>query len=112
MAAAWFNRVAPSGWSATSAGLEPQETVSAHAVRLLAGTPVADLLDETSPRPVSAVSDPALVVTIDCSLDSAPGAVSWRLDNAEFEEPMCSEIRQRAEELATALATGGSTPDR
>src|SRR5579864_2342132 len=39
LAAAYFDQSAPVGWCAVSAGLEPGETLSHTAARLLAGTP-------------------------------------------------------------------------
>jgi protein-tyrosine-phosphatase len=107
MAAAWFNGAAPAGWSATSAGVTPQSTVSRHAPRLLAGTPVSHLLDEAPPRPVSAVPDPALVVAIDCEAGALPEAVRWTLDHQEFDGAMCEEIRLRVRRLVGALPGGG-----
>jgi len=100
MAAAWFNHAAPAGWRATTAGLEPQEQVSVHAPRLLAGTAAEPMLDDAPPRPVSAVPSPALVVTIDCAL---PGAVRWQLESGEFDDAMCRELRDRVRELAATL---------
>ncbi|MDQ3113978.1 MAG: hypothetical protein M3Q84_07760 [Actinomycetota bacterium] len=45
VAAAWFDGCASGGWRATTAGVVPQTAVSRHAPRLLAGTPVAHLLE-------------------------------------------------------------------
>jgi hypothetical protein len=112
IAAAWFNRVAPPGWRATSAGIAPQATVSAHAPRLLAGTPVEGLLDRGLPRPLAAVADPDLVVTIDCPPGQVPGALAWALANQQFDAALAEELRQRAEALARTLAgaTGSAEP--
>lgn len=104
IAAAWFNGAAPPGWWATSAGVEPQATVSEHAPRLLAGTPVEGLLDTELPRPLTAVADPALVVAIDCRPGDVPGALSWELTAQEFGAGMREELRERAEALAHSLA--------
>jgi len=101
LAAAWFNALDVPGWHATSAGLEPQPGVSVHAARLLAGTPVRDLLDEEPPRPLSAVPDPDLVVTIDCP--GPVGGTSWRLAHVAFDDAMCAEIRDRVRALAETL---------
>lgn len=105
LAAAYFNRAAPAGWQATSAGLQPQQAVSGHAGPLVAGSDVAGLLDLSPPRRVEAVSDAGVVVAIDCEL---PGAVTWRLDQQEVGEEMRDELRQRAERLAVELR--GRTP--
>ncbi|RJL35461.1 hypothetical protein [Bailinhaonella thermotolerans] len=104
IAAAWFAGAAPGGWTATTAGLEPQERVSAHAPRLLAGSEVADLLDVDLPRPLSAVGEAALTVAIDCPPGAVPGAVEWRLDAREFGEAMNAELRERARRLARELS--------
>lgn len=103
MAAAWFDGLGLSGWTATSAGVQPQPQVSAHAARLLAGTPVRALLDEDLPRPVSAVPDADLVVAIDCP-PQVSADVRWTLTQQSFEEPMCAEIRDRVQALAAALS--------
>ncbi len=105
MAAAWFNGSAPPGWWATTAGIIPQKAVSEHAPRLLAGTAAAALLDTEPPRPLTAVPDPRLVVAIDCpgvSFDHPK--LSWQLDNADFDEAMGAELRQRAQDLARLLS--------
>lgn len=103
MAAAFFNRAAPPGWHATSAGVEPQETVGSNAVRLLAGTDAEALLDREPPRSIAAVEAPAQTVAIDCDV---PGAKRWNLDRREFDHAMRDEIRGRAEALARGLADG------
>jgi hypothetical protein len=100
LAAAWFNHAPPPGWRATTAGVEPQEQVSVNAPRLLAGTAAEPMLDHGLPRPMSAVTDPALVITIDCAV---PDATSWHLDAEQFDDAMCAEIRQRVDELTSCL---------
>ncbi|MDX8048492.1 hypothetical protein SK571_03785 [Lentzea sp. BCCO 10_0798] len=102
MAAAWFNGAGLPNWSATTAGIEPQTEVSAHAGRLLAGTPVEALLDQALPRPISAVPQADLVVAIDCE-NPLEGAVAWRLVHSEFDDAMCAEIRDRVTELVATL---------
>jgi hypothetical protein len=59
------------------AGLEPQPSLSLHAPRLPAGTPVEALLDHALPRSRAAVADlaPAVVAAIDCP---PPGRCSAR----------------------------------
>ena len=100
MAAAFFNAQAPSGWSATTAGLEPQPEVSVHAPRLLAGTVAEPHLDIALPRPMAAVADPARTIAIDCALD---GADSWQLVQAAFDEAMRDEIADRVRTLIAEL---------
>ena len=103
MAAAYFNRIAPPGWHATTAGVEPQATVGANAVRLLAGTDADALLDREPPRSIAAVGSPAQTVAIDCDV---PSAERWDLQTREFDDAMRDEIRGRAEALARDLADG------
>lgn len=105
IAAAWFNLVAPPGWRATSAGITPQATVSAHAPRLLAGTPAEGLLDHSLPRPLAAIVDPDVVVTIDCPPGAVPGAIGWTLATQQFDAALAGELHQRAETLASSLVT-------
>ena len=105
IAAAWFNLVAPAGWRATSAGITPQATVSTHAPRLLADSPAEGLLDHSMPRPLAALADPDVVVTIDCPPGAVPGAIGWTLATQQFDAALASELRQRAEALASALVT-------
>ncbi|MFI8829049.1 hypothetical protein [Streptomyces sp. NPDC053431] len=100
MAAAFFNALAPAGWHATTAGIEPQTEVSIHAPRLLAGMDAEALLDHEQPRPIAEVPAPARVVAIDCALE---GAERWDLGHAEFDEGMRDEIRARVEVLAREM---------
>ena len=100
LAAAWFNHAPPPGWRATTAGVEPQDQVSVHAPRLLAGTAAEPMLDHALPRPISAITQPALVIAIDCAV---PDATSWHLDADQFDDVMTGEIRQRVGELTCQL---------
>jgi protein-tyrosine-phosphatase len=106
IAAAWFCGLGVAGWTATSAGVQPQARVSVHAARLLAGTPVSALLDEALPRPMSAVSQPDLVVAIDCPPE-VDADVRWDLAHQEFDEGMCAELRDRVEHLVTSRRVDG-----
>jgi hypothetical protein len=103
IAAAFFNRIAPAGWEATSAGVEPQDTVGLNAVRLLAGTDAEALLDLAPPRPVAAVPSPNRIVAIDCDV---AGGERWDLLHREFAAPMRDELRSRAEALAREVRSG------
>jgi hypothetical protein len=103
IAAAWFNGLRLPGWTALSAGVDPQTEVSLHAARLLSGTPVRHLLDEAAPRPLSAVPDPELLVAIDCA-DRFPADVRWTLECQSFDEQMCAEIHDLVHALAATLA--------
>lgn len=108
IAAAWFGALAPAGWVATSAGVWPQESASAHAPRLLAGTAASAFLDSELPRPISAVGDPDLVVAIDCPAGAPPAGEVWSLAHQEFGEPMVAELRARVVDLVRRLEPGGT----
>jgi len=111
IAAAWFGALAPAGWTATTAGVDPQATVSVHAPLLLADTPALAFLDRELPRPLSAVPGPALVVAIDCPADVVPDAVAWELTHAEFGPELAAELRRRVLELVGSLdAAAGGRP--
>ena len=105
VAAACFNRVAPPGWLALSAGVEPQDTLGDNAVRMLAGSGAEAWLDRDRPRPISAVSSPARVIAIDCDVVT-PGAECWELVSHQFDQAMSTELCARAELLARDLAGG------
>ncbi len=111
LAAAWFNAGAPEGWSATSAGINPQAAVSEHAPRLLAGTAVLPLLDQSAPRALSKIARADLIVAIDCQPHEVEEALHWRLLNNDFDEAMRDELRLRAEALADRLQHGDSDLD-
>jgi hypothetical protein len=111
IAQAYFDAVTADGWQAVSAGTHPQETVSAHAGRLLAGTPAAATLDNAIPRPVNAVPDPDVVVAIDCIDTPLPGAVAWRLQHQEFDTAMRDEIRGRVAALVSELGAAAASSD-
>jgi len=103
IAAAFFNHVAPAGWLARSAGVEPQETLGTNAERMLAGSEAEAFLDHDPPRPISAVPSPELIIAIDCNVPIA-GAERWDLASQQFDEAMRSQLRERAELLARNLA--------
>jgi hypothetical protein len=103
MAAAFFNRLAVSGWDATSAGVTPQEEMSTNAVRLLAGTDAEGFLDLTAPRPLTTVPDPARTIAIDCDLADAD---RWELAHQAFDAEMRDELRQRVDALAREIGDG------
>lgn len=98
LAAAWFSARAPSGWRATSAGLQPDETVSPHAARLLAGTPAEAGLDRSPPSAIPPAS--AILVAIDCAL---PGAIRWDLTARQPGDAMRDEIADRVQALIAEL---------
>jgi len=104
LAAAFFARVAPSGWTATSAGLDPGPELSPTAGTLLAGTDAEAFLDRKPPRSLAQVVAPDRIVGIDCGPDGVTD--HWELRHREFDAAMRDEIRARAEALATELGDG------
>ena len=104
LAAAFFAGVAPPGWRATTAGLDPGPALSPTAARLLAGTEAAAFLDPAPPRAIASVASPDRVVGIDCAPDGATDR--WELRHREFDAAMRDELRARAEALATELGDG------
>lgn len=99
VAAALFAAAGPRGWHPTSAGLTPQEVVSIHASRLLAGDPAAELLDVSPPRQfASEAAD--MVVGIDCDL---PDARRWNLAYEWPTEQARDELRALVADLAVEL---------
>jgi arsenate reductase (thioredoxin) len=104
MAAAFFEGIAPPGWRATSAGLDPGPELSPTAARLLAGTKAEALLDAAPPRAIAAVPSPDRVIGIDCAPVGATDL--WNLSHSEFDVAMRDEIRALAEALASELGEG------
>jgi hypothetical protein len=100
LAAALFNSVAPPGWRATSVGLQPQAALSVHAERMIAGTEAEAWLDRGPPRGMTAVEDPARVITIDCAVD---GAVRWDLVGQRNDSAMLDELRAHVLRLVADL---------
>src|SRR5215204_3443655 len=90
VAAAFFARVAPPDWLATSAGQEPDAVFSTTAERLLAGEEAAAFLDHAPPRAIAAVPSPALIVAIDCDVPGA--ATRWTLRHRVFDDVMRDEL--------------------
>jgi len=104
LAAAVFNQVAPDGWHATSAGLQPQDEMSTPTMALVAGTDLDALLDRRPPRPVPDPSVAAMAISIDCDL---PGAVRWDLADPQVGAAMLDELRRRVEALARQVDDAG-----
>jgi hypothetical protein len=104
MAAAFFERLAPMGWRATSAGIEPGPELSPTAARLLAGTDAEALLDSAPPRAIADAGSANRVVGIDCAPDGVTDR--WDLSQFEFDVAMRDEIRALAEALAAELGDG------
>ena len=65
LAAAFFNAAAPSGWHATSAGIEPQDAISGSALELVDGTPGHAHLEQAPPRAIADAGRAERTVAID-----------------------------------------------
>jgi len=106
LAAAIFNSSAAAGWQAVSVGLEPGDALSPTAARLLAGTPAEPFLDREAPRSIDSAPSADRVIAIrNPSIHfEVPGAETWDLTSAAFDEQMRAEIRTRVEQLADELA--------
>jgi protein-tyrosine-phosphatase len=105
IAAAFFNRTAPAGWRALSAGVDPAETLSPTAESLLAGTGADDFLDRSPPRPVAAIAEPRRVIALRnpaIQYALASSAETWDLEHSSG-APLRDEIQLRAETLARSL---------
>jgi protein-tyrosine-phosphatase len=102
MAAAYFDVVAPPGWKAISAGIDPGLELSPTAARLLAGSDAETFLDPAPPRAIAAVTTANRVIGIDCQPEEATD--HWKLTESEFDVPMRDEIRARVEALAADLS--------
>jgi hypothetical protein len=93
IAAAYFDKSAPPGWCAISAGVDRAETLSHTAARLLAGSTAVAFLDLAPPRPIAAVPDPERVIALrNPSIRyELEGAEAWDLAHPEG-EPLRDEI--------------------
>ena len=101
IAAAYFNAMAPPGWSATSAGATPQREVSERLTPTMAGTGVEPFVDLGSPRSMDALK-PALVIAIDSDV---PGAETWSTANGEpiSDVEVRDRLRTRVADLVRRL---------
>src|SRR5712692_11226397 len=81
LAAAFFNSSAPAGWQAISAGLEPGESLSPTAARLLAGTSAEPFLDRAAPRSIDSAPPAEQIIAIrnPAIRFELTGAVTWDL---------------------------------
>lgn len=101
LAAAMFNAAAPSGWNATSAGVQPQEAVSVYAAPLVQGTAAAARLELGPPQPLAARCPAELIIAIDCQVGASR---SWRLRDGEPGVGMRDEIGSMVAGLVEELS--------
>jgi arsenate reductase (thioredoxin) len=109
MAAAYFLSVAPAGWHAVSAGIEPGDVLSTTAETLLADTVAEEFLDHSPPRSIDAVREPWRVIALRNPEIQYELASDERWDlTSSAGRPLRDEIRDRAEALARSI----SAPER
>lgn len=106
IAAAYFNAWAPAGWSAISAGVNPQSEPSARLQKVMAGTVAEQFVDRARPRSIADVSTPgARVVAIDTPVK---GAESWTTasgserEDAALRDEISGQVRALVDEIATS----------
>lgn len=105
IAAAFFNAWAPAGWSATSAGVEPQSQPSTRLVKVMAGTEAEDFVDRARPRSIADVpTSEARVIAIDTLV---PDVESWSTKDrrepgdAALRDEIARQVRALVDEIAT-----------
>ena len=99
LAAAFFNRLRPDGWEASSAGLTPQSEVSVRVGPLLAGTGAEAFADLGKPSPLDPL-EADRIIAIDALVD---GAEVWTT-TASSDEELRDEIRLRVDHLVAELS--------
>lgn len=106
------DRAALAGWRAVTGGVEPAETVSEHAVRLLKGSSEELFLDRRRPRSVEAATDAVgpvdRVIAIDCAPDGrtsseAARQTSWRLTGEWPNRAVLVELRRLVRGVVSEL---------
>ena len=103
LAAAFFNAAAPTGWRAASAGLDPQQSMSAAAVELATSTAAEPHLELGRPSALADAGPVDRIVAIDCDV---AGTDRWDLAVGDVGPAQRDEIRARAEALAAELRPG------
>src|SRR5688572_13926454 len=102
MAAAFFNRIAPPGWTAISAGIEPDIELSPTATLLMAGADAAMHLDQDPPRALESLRQGDRIVAIDS--EPAGATDHWEIQHREFDVAMRDEIRTLTEALVVEIS--------
>lgn len=116
IAAAYFNAWAPAGWSAISAGVNPQSEPSIRLAKVMAGTVAEKFVDRARPRSIADVpTSDARVIAIDTAV---PDAESWSTDSyseqgseqgdAALRDDISRQVRAVVDEIAT---TRGEEPE-
>ena len=102
IAAAYFDALAPDGWSATTGGVTPQQEISERLLPTLEGTEAEAHVDESAPRAVrEGVASRTIV--IDAELPMADEA--WRTSDGQelTDEELREQIRKGVEKLVRDL---------
>jgi len=117
MAEAYFNKYAPEGWMAVSAGIRPAENIHPNAVRLMAeeGIYIGDKRPRLLTRSLQEDADLAIIV---CSGSECPVVYSRHVEEWSIPDPSSmtienarsvrDEIKKRVYELVERLR---SNPD-
>ena len=102
IAAAYFDALAPEGWSATTGGVTPQSEVSERLRPTLEGTEAEPFMDESNPQ-VATTGAAIRTIAIDANMPLADE--TWRTSEGEppSNEDLREEIRRRVERLVRDL---------
>src|SRR5215213_2352869 len=102
IAAAYFDALAPEGWSATTGGVTPQSEISERLLPTLEGTEAEQFVDTTAPR-AAREGVAARTIVIDADLQIADDA--WRTSDGEplTDDELREQIRRGVERLVRDL---------
>ena len=102
IAAAYFEALAPEGWSSTTGGVTPQAEVSDRLLPTLAGTEAEPFVDSSAPR-AAREGVAARTIVIDSELAVADEA--WRTSDGEplTDEELREQIKRGVERLVRDL---------
>ena len=109
IAAAYFDALAPEGWSATTGGVTPQDEISERLLPTLDGTEAAPFVDKSAPR-AAREGVAARTITIDAALPAADEA--WRTSDGEAltDDELREQIKRGVERLIQNLPS--DPPDK
>lgn len=102
IAAAYFDALAPQGWSATTGGVTPQDEISERLLPALDGTEAAPFVDTSAPR---AAREGVAVRTIVIDADLPAADEVWQTSDGEPlpEEELRERIKRGVERLIQNL---------
>ncbi|HEX6337388.1 MAG TPA: hypothetical protein VFZ85_10570 [Jiangellaceae bacterium] len=106
------DRAGLAGWRAVTAGVEPAEAVSEHAVRLLKGSSEELFLDHRPPRSLEATIDAVgpvdRIIAVDCAPDGTTSSdealqTSWHLTDDWPNRAVLVELRRLVRGVVSEL---------